>query len=189
MPSADLLLNPRALPRPGEVSSTQHCLARLYLSHAPALLRYACSKGASQHDAEELVQELFIRLSHYDNLPQLHNEMAFLRTVVVNLLRDRHRRNQHAPQWVEYDELNHEHHSLEPEPEAQLSQQQAVAQAEADLAQLPALTRRIFLLNRIQSLSYEDIATQLNIGVMVVRRHLRDALMHLTQRRMQREQQ
>ncbi|GAA0341302.1 hypothetical protein GCM10009092_02290 [Bowmanella denitrificans] len=189
MPSADLLLNQAALTKPTQSGGNKQYLERLYQCHAPALLRYACSKGASQHDAEELVQELFIRLSHYENAQQLHNEMAFLRTVVVNLLRDRHRRNQHAPQWVEYDESNHEHHSQAPEPEAQLSQQQAVAQAEADLAQLPALTRRIFLLNRIQSLSYEDIATQLNIGVMVVRRHLRDALMYLTQRRMQREQQ
>ena len=43
-------------------------------------------------------------------------------------------------------------------------------------------TRQVFVLNRVEGLSYDEIATRLGISVSSVQKHLARALQHVLQR-------
>ena len=47
------------------------------------------------------------------------------------------------------------------------------------IASLPELTSRIFCLSRFNNLKYEEIATQLNVSIDVVKYHIKSGLSHL----------
>ncbi len=49
------------------------------------------------------------------------------------------------------------------------------------MMELPELTQRIFHLNRVEGLSYSEIAYQLGIPEDVVKKHLTSALRHAMQ--------
>ena len=65
----------------------------------------AILKGADIDDAEEIVQELFIKIQRYDYLSAVENEEAFLRTMLSNLVTDRFRKAQRMPQLVDIESI------------------------------------------------------------------------------------
>lgn len=63
-----------------------------------AAVRLARALGASSSAAEDLVQEAFVRL--HERFSDLENPAGYLRTVVVNLCRDWHRRQRRERQHL-----------------------------------------------------------------------------------------
>lgn len=152
----------------------------LYRSEAARLIRFARRKGASEEDAEEIVQEAFFKLARYGGGEKIRNDLAFVHTIIVNLVRDRFRVNGKRPVHVDYDELAHEPASEAPAADDAYCAQQELELTLKDIASLPDMTERVFIAHRLKRHSYERIAEDLGITIALVRRHLRDALVHLT---------
>lgn len=169
-----------------EARTPQPCLASWYRKYAVTLTRIAILKGADINDAEELVQELFVKLQRYDYLSALENEEAFLRTMLSNLITDRFRKTQRMPQIVDIDSIEPVQASKAYEPECQYKDNNEVQWLMQDLQSLPNIARDVFLSHRIEHLSYETIAKQNHITVAAVRKHLRDTLIILTTKRVER---
>jgi RNA polymerase sigma factor (sigma-70 family) len=66
-------------------------LAALYAAHRPGLVRTAWIMTGSKDEAEDIVHDAFARFASAAR-PKLGNPTAYLRQVVVNQVRDRHRR-------------------------------------------------------------------------------------------------
>lgn len=92
----------RLLPGGGRVRESGPTLTDLYLTHRLSLVRLAVLLVDHQEQAEDVVQEAFAKLyqRHGEQLGDLDNALAYLRTAVVNGARSVLRRRRTAREYV-----------------------------------------------------------------------------------------
>jgi RNA polymerase sigma factor (sigma-70 family) len=145
------------------------------------LVNYFEKRIRESYDVEDLVQEVFIRLSHRQNLQEIEYLEGYIFQTAVNVMRDRARRqavrkvHQHEP--LEECELPTNDYS----PERVLQGRQQLERAITALSELPDRTQQVFVLRLYEGLKQEEIATRLKMSVEGVRFHLRRAKAHITQ--------
>ena len=65
-----------------------------------------------------------------------------------------------------------------PSPERRLLVLEALHEIDAMLDTLPTHVKRAFLLSQINGLKYDDIATQLGVSLITVKRYMKQAFLH-----------
>lgn len=160
--------------------SGQLPLDRLYRSHA-ARLRTFFARRTGREEAQDLVQETFLRFARLDRgtAGEIRKEEAYLSTVAMNLLRDRARAaaRRALERHCAYDDRS----MGMTDPHRLLEDRDAVARLETALAKLGARRRRIFLLHRLEHLTYAEIAAQTGLSVKGVKKQMAKALLQLRQ--------
>ena len=139
-----------------------------------ALLR----RGRSVHEAEDLVQEAWLRLACYEEDQAVAKPEAFLMRAALNLSIDAARRHQRQGDEVQLEDAVLV--DLSPGVEAILLARERVARLSVCLSRLNTRTREVFLAHRIEGLSYPQIAQRHRISVETVERDIARALMQLT---------
>lgn len=137
----------------------------------PALTRYFLRRTASAADAEELVQELFLRLLRRADLFALENLDGYVFEAAANLVRDRARRHQ-ARGGRHIDIADIETAADDPSPEQVVDGRRRLDLMLAALDSLPPRTRTIVILRRFENLTYGQIADRLGISVSAVEKHM-----------------
>ena len=108
--------------------------------------------------AEELMQELFIKLNHANGFHRADNPYAYACRTAINLASDwRRTQKQNLPPL----DLVHEPAAHTPSPLAQLIQAEQLEQILDAAALVTPLLRDAFVMRHIQQESYETIAGQL----------------------------
>lgn len=152
----------------------------LYQRFRPALVRYFERRGFTGSDAEDLTQDVFIKISRRDTSAELWEPQGFVFRVAANVLKDQIRRNavRHQTQHVNLDD---EAERLEdPESlEAAYEQREALAQVVQMMSGLTPKCRAVLLLNKYEGLSYSEIAQRFGVSVSAVEKHMIHALKHL----------
>jgi RNA polymerase sigma-70 factor (ECF subfamily) len=146
----------------------------------PSLLRYFSRKVRDRSHAEDLVQEVFLRLvkkTGFDgNRP---GARAYVFETANNVYIDWLRRRR-VRQAGAHDSLEPGHPSDEDfSSERVLIGKERLAEALAVLMELPERTRAIFVLRRIEGLRCKDVAKRLNISASSVEKHMVKAVAHL----------
>lgn len=108
--------------------------------------------------AEELIQELFIRLTNSNELDKVENLDAYARRAAINLAFD-WRRNQKR-NALGLDRLN-EPASNDNSPLTKLVQREELQEILNAIEQINTPAREVFVMRYIQEESYDDIARQL----------------------------
>jgi len=149
-------------------------LVRRYQS---ALLRYFSKRISNRADAEDLVQEVFIRIARQGNTTNIDHVEAYLFQTASNLLRDRARREatHHASQHISFEDSGYEGES--PSEERVYEGREAIEQFLEVVAGMPPRRRMVFLMHRFMGLSYGAIALRLGISASVVEKHMSRALL------------
>ncbi len=144
------------------------------------LRRFFERRDVPSHEVEDLVQQVFLRLTGRADLTPLERPEAYLFTTASNLLRDRHRRRsaRAADAHEPYDEVVHGGLHMTPGPERELLGTQRVEQLVAALYDLPERTRVVFTLYHLEGLSHETIARRLGIAVSTIEKHMARAIAH-----------
>jgi RNA polymerase sigma-70 factor (ECF subfamily) len=126
-------------------------------------------------DADDLCQEVFLRLAGLGAGISLLKPEAFVFTLARNLLRDRARRLyiRAGARSVTLDQI--ELTSEEPTPDERLEIEQALEQAEVLLASLKPKTRDAFVMHRVHGESYTCIAERMQVSVSMVEKHIMSA--------------
>ena len=156
-------------------------LHRLDQAYRPALLAYFVRRLQSRSEAEDMTQEVFLRLAGADR-SRIRSAEAYVFQVAANLLRDRARREKHQ---VAYrgELLADEAFGVDPiSPERIVDGRQSLRLLVEALQELPELTRRVFICHRLEAIPRSSIARAFRISEAAVDRHLAKALAHLTQR-------
>lgn len=157
-------------------------LKGLFQKYAKTLQRMLASRTRDPQLAADLTQESFLRLAEQSREAPIDNVPGYLFRTASNLLID-HRRQQARRRT---DNATHEVLALvedeAPDAERQLDAHQRLLRIHQALAELPPRTRQIFTLNRLQGLSYAEVAKRLGISDSSVQKHLARALQHLTER-------
>ncbi|AQR61912.1 RNA polymerase subunit sigma-24 [Brevundimonas sp. LM2] len=137
----------------------------------PALMRYFQRRTESAADAEELVQELFLRLLRRADLFALQNLDGYVFEAAANLARDRARRQQaRGGRHIDIDDI--EPAADEPSPERVVDGRKRLDLMLSALDRLPPRARTIVILRRFESLTYGQIADRLGISVSAVEKHM-----------------
>ncbi|WP_067646271.1 RNA polymerase sigma factor [Dokdonella koreensis] len=144
------------------------------------LQRFLVNLGVGSEDAKDLVQEGFLRLLRYRDTTPPDEWTPLAYRIVLNLHRDRQRQaaTRETPLFDTDDDLS-THASPEPSPEHLATDQQHLMLARQAILELPPRCREVYLLNRVDALSYPAIAARCGISVKAVEKHISRALREL----------
>jgi len=136
------------------------------------------SRGAPPDDADDIVQEAFARLVSYTRAHEVRSQEAFLVTTAMNIARDQARRSRVSPFQAEL--LNVDLVAdVAPQPDEVLRAQERLRRAGAGLEQLDPRARRILLAQRLEGLSYAEIAARENMTIFSVEKQIARSVLFL----------
>lgn len=144
---------------------------QLYSQYAPAILRYLTLLTGSREEAEDLVQETFLKvLGHGGPSPSVDSVEAWLYTIARNAAYDGFRRHRRRPAiaqgFVHLDRLPI------PDTTAHVGERDEV---QAALRHLPEAYRAPLLLHAVAGYTLEELAATLGIKLGTVKSRLHRA--------------
>jgi RNA polymerase sigma-70 factor (ECF subfamily) len=155
------------------IQAEEATLAALVSQYAGALYRVAYSVLRNPADAEDAVQEAFVRvLRHRDTLGEVRDQRVWLIRIVWNIVLDRKRRAKTRPETDDVAEL------ARVLPCDGLSAEQIAAAAQhhahvlACVEKLPTKERQVLMLSAFEELTSVEIAEVLSITESSVRSRL-----------------
>ena len=155
------------------MQADEDALAALVTDYSTTLYRVAFSVLRNPADAEDAVQEAFLRvLRHRDSLAEVRDRRVWLIRIVWNIVLDRKRRAKTRPETDDVAEL------ARVLPSNGLSAEQIAGAAQHHahvlgcVEQLPAKEREVLMLSAFEELTSVEIATVLGITESSVRSRL-----------------
>lgn len=151
----------------------EKALAALVDQYASTLYRVAFSVLRNSADAEDAVQEAFLRvLRHRQTLGEVRDHRVWLIRIVWNIVLDRKRRAKTRPETDDIDELARVLPASGLSAEQRAAAAQHHAQVLACVDQLPAKEREVLMLSAFEELSSVEIASALGVTESTVRSRL-----------------
>lgn len=148
-------------------------LTSLVNEYSGTLYRVAFSISRNTAEAEDMVQETFLRvLRHRDRLPEIRDARVWLIRITWNLVLDRKRRQKTRPENEDISELARVLPAKEMRADQAVIGAQRHARVLALIDELPAKERQALLLSALEELSNAEIASVLNITESSVRSRL-----------------
>ncbi|MEL6676423.1 MAG: sigma-70 family RNA polymerase sigma factor [Bacteroidota bacterium] len=150
---------------------------RLFLQHAALLRNFCLYRCKDLVQAEDYVQEAFLRLWKNCAKVPYPKARSFLFKVAQNLFLHQ----------VEHQKVVHKYLRWKPKtvqvqgPEFALEEKELHARVEAAIEALSEKQRVVFLLHKVDGKSYKEIATMLEISVKSVEKRMHRALLALRQ--------
>jgi RNA polymerase sigma factor (sigma-70 family) len=129
-----------------------------FLPHLDAAHNLARWLTRNAHDAEDVVQEAYLRaFEHYDSF-RGQSSRAWLLTIVRNTCFSRLRRAATAGEATEFDEQMHTPQHSADDPESLALREAGSRQLAEALRELPEEYREAIVLRELEELSYKEIA-------------------------------
>jgi RNA polymerase sigma factor (sigma-70 family) len=161
----------------GEESAEYSGLTQLCLALRPQLKRFLIARGNAEADAEDMLQDLFLRLENSATGP-IRSPKAYLYQMANNMAHTRRRtetrRQSREADWLDARQAGGEADAA-PNQAEQLAARDELARVEAALSGLPERTAFIFRQFRVEGVSQKDIARDMGISVSAVEKHLQRA--------------
>lgn len=146
-------------------------LKTIFEANYNTLCNYANAFVSDRHTAEDIVQTVFIQLWENEKIYELADPQLFLKKCVkykcIDFARSKQTRKE-IPSDILPELMEVEAQSLDEEDI------QATLQLFA--SQLPPKMQRVFLMSRVQGMSYAEIATDLNVSIKTVENQMGVAL-------------
>ncbi|MEM6934408.1 MAG: sigma-70 family RNA polymerase sigma factor [Pseudomonadota bacterium] len=165
-------------PTPKRAPGQAGLLSDLYAQHWRDLCRYVgfCF-GKGPPEPEDVAQLAFARLAARGDLSQIQNPRAFLQTTARNIVLSEKRagavRSRHA------DAARDDHSASSGDdltPERVLLAKEKMEIVRRALARMPAKRCRLFVLSRIDGLSFAEIARRTGLSQTAVKKHVARAM-------------
>jgi RNA polymerase sigma factor (sigma-70 family) len=145
----------------------------IYSAVRSALMR----RGRTPHEAEDLVQEAWVRMACYEREHPIEQPEAFLMRIALNLSVDAHRmRVSHGEEVAVEDVV-----LIDPAPPADdvVLAKERMARLSLCLRRLSPKTRDIFLSHRLEDLTHREIAARHGLSISTVEKHVARAMLYL----------
>jgi len=146
-------------------SEREVTFVRLVVQHTPLMFRVAFSLLRNSEDAEDAVQEAFLKLYRGEAWRRMNNEKAFLARTVWRAALDRLPKGKEQP----IDETGGEFVSAEDSPETSAVRSAQAAWLRSMIDALPEELRQVLVLSAIEELNSREIAELIGIPEGTVR--------------------
>lgn len=160
-------------------------LSQVYEGMRSELLRFLASRLGDAGEAEEVVQELYLKI-HNASAGPIANGRAYLYRAAQNLaldrVRQRRRRMSRDGEWLAgHHPVSAANEPLDDGSDAErllVEQEQAEALAAA-IAAIPPGALRVFRMHKLEGIPHAEIARRLGITRSGVEKHMAVAMAHL----------
>ncbi|MGE5565223.1 MAG: RNA polymerase sigma factor [Parcubacteria group bacterium] len=159
---------------------------RLDARYRTPLMNYFLRRVRDRAEAEDLTQEVFLRIVRRPDAEPLENAEVFLFSIAANLLRDRARRAQtrHAAEHRSLDAPDEDFTAApslieDRAPERVLMSQESLAEVLRALDELGERTRDIFILYKLEKMKHREIGALYGLSASAVEKYVRKATAHL----------
>ena len=154
-------------------------IAEALLPHLDAAYNFARWLARNDHDAEDVVQEAYLRAMRYGASFTGQNPRAWLLAIVRNTFFSMRKGNIPAETAVPFDEEAHREGQV-PGPEAEMLRSADARLVNQALEELSVEYREVIVLREFEDLSYKEIARVTGAPVGTVMSRLARARDHLT---------
>jgi RNA polymerase sigma-70 factor (ECF subfamily) len=150
----------------------------LFDQYYESIRSFAYYKTGDVDLADDIVQEVFLKL--WNNLKDVKDETvkALLYTIASNTIKN-HFKHQKVVYNFQKQEVNNDSAD---EADSDLRQEELSRKLQDALAEIPDKAREVFLMNRIEGLTYNDIADRLGLSVKAIEKRMSEALSILRSR-------
>jgi RNA polymerase sigma-70 factor (family 1) len=159
-------------------TGVKEAFRELFERYAPRIYQFSLSYLKNNQDAEELVQDVFLKIwEKRDSLDRTKNIKAFIFKVSVNSIYDFIRRKNIEGAYQEFARNN-----FEAQPDSTWHQvifNEMLGHLDVLVKQMPPERQKIFRLNREEGLTNDEIARKLNLSKRTVENQLFRAIAFL----------
>jgi RNA polymerase sigma-70 factor (ECF subfamily) len=156
-------------------------LDRITRRFRPVLMAYLLRRLRNHAEAEDMAQEVFVRLAAQSKV-EMQSPEGYIFQIAANLLRDRSRRDR-VRNAYRAEAAQIEGRGVDPlDPLRIVGDRETLAILRAAVADLPERTRNIFILNRLENVDRRMLADTYGTSISTIDRELARALAHLTSR-------
>lgn len=152
------------------------------------LVRFFAARAGSRAAAEDLAQELYLKIAARAEPLEAESPTALLYRMALNLMRDRARGEARAAardaDWrgATRTTLGGEDVAEEPPADEAAAARQRLRRLVDAVAELPPQMQRAFRLHKLEGLSHAETARVMGLSVKSVEKHVSAALKNLTAR-------
>lgn len=173
----------------GDLGAINSGLSAVLDAERGSLLRFLAARCGDPVEAEDLLQELWLKAATVPTAP-IANGRAYLfrmaNNIVLDRIRTRHRAMRRDRAWLDGDEPVtgdvDSRRDFSPDAESALIQAEEAEQVRSAVEALPEGARRALILYRFEGLGQADIARIMGISRSGVEKHLALAMKHLRHR-------
>lgn len=150
----------------------QNIFERVYHSHSESLRNFLYYKTGSFQMAEDLTQDSFSKLWENCSKVTIEKAKSFVFTIGNNLFLNHAK---HKKVVLKFESIRRTD-SDKQDPQYLLEVDEFKLKLERAISDLPQKQREVFLMHRIDSMKYKEIAEALNISVKAVEKRMHKAL-------------
>ncbi|MGQ8338230.1 RNA polymerase sigma-70 factor [Sunxiuqinia sp. A32] len=149
---------------------SKDAFAQLYNRYSGRINRFACGYLKSDHEAEELVQDVFLKIwNKRESLDGSQNVKAFIFKIAVNTIYDFIRRKNLE---LAFHEFTAGKSSASDETWDEVVYNDMLSQVRSLMAQMPEQRQKIFKLSREVGLTNDEIAEKLGLSKRTIENQL-----------------
>jgi RNA polymerase sigma-70 factor (ECF subfamily) len=163
-------------------------LLAAYLDRRSDLVRFFAMRLSSPAAAEDLVQDIYLRIVVVERGVEVRNAAGYLYRLGTNLMLDRirteRRRARRDHDWLHAHRtlLGAEEVSEDPPADTAVSARQRLEALVAVVRDLPQQTQRVFRMHKFDGQSHSEVAETLGISRSAVEKHCMTALKRFAER-------
>lgn len=153
----------------------------LYEKYSRNLYSFSRSLLKTHEDAEGVVQEVFLRVwNKRGELLEQKSFKSFLFSLAYNVIIDQFRKRAKDQKYEQMVIHQAQRNSLDTEDAVEYKQLKK--QVETAIDELPEKQKHIYLMSRVEGLSYKEIAQRKKIATKTVENHINLAIKHIRKR-------
>lgn len=145
-------------------------ITRSYEEYYQVILTYITYRITHRYEAEDLTQDVFVRLLDYKQMLRPDTVKYFLFTIARNIVTDyirRYYKKQEIDSYI-YDTIS----TSTNETEEKIIGDDLMTMERTRLAAMPEQRRLVYTLNRFENKTSREIANELNLSCRTVENHL-----------------
>jgi RNA polymerase sigma factor (sigma-70 family) len=173
---------------PDAASQNPVHLVEEFLLRRDKLGRFLAARMGNSADGEDVLQEMFVRLSRAEISDEVNDPAAYLFRMAMNVSRDHRRERARARAregvWADTQYRMQAGSAVFDAPlaDAEVAGRQMLAQVREALTELSPQCQRVFRMHKFEGLPHRDVAAALGISRRTVEKHMHTALRHLLKR-------
>jgi RNA polymerase sigma-70 factor (ECF subfamily) len=153
----------------------ENTFENIYNTYAKNIRQFLFYKTQNIEKAEDLMQDVFVKLWDNCKTVNLLTIKSFLFTIANNLFLNDYK---HSKVVRNYKNLPKENKEIQT-PEFIIIEKEFSEKLKLTISSLPEKQKEVFLLNRIEKKKYKEIALMLNISVKAVEKRMHLALLKM----------